>query len=117
MKTTELFPVVDPVSHQEMIALGVTKQREVRARWTGEKRQPKQGEWYLSGAIVEAYRAPNDLSSSFHIARLVTRGPYQPKTGQKCGCKPGQQRDNCPTCEGTGMVVDFAAIRARRVQS
>lgn len=40
--------------------------------------------------------------------------PYQPKTGQKCGCKPGQQRDNCPTCEGTGWVVDFAAIRARR---
>lgn len=38
---------------------------------------------------------------------------YQPKTGQKCTCRPGQQRDNCPTCEGTGMVIDFAAIRAR----
>ena len=39
---------------------------------------------------------------------------YQPKTGARCSCRPGQQRDNCPNCEGTGMVVDFAAIRARR---
>ena len=38
---------------------------------------------------------------------------YQPKTGQRCGCRPGVWRDNCPTCEGTGWVVDFAAIRAR----
>lgn len=38
---------------------------------------------------------------------------YQPKTGAKCGCRPGQQRDNCPRCEGTGEVIDFAAIRAR----
>ena len=37
---------------------------------------------------------------------------YQPKTGAKCGCKPGQARDNCPQCEGTGWIVDFAAIRA-----
>lgn len=37
---------------------------------------------------------------------------YQPKTGAACSCSPGQQRDNCPTCEGTGRVVDFAAIRA-----
>ncbi len=39
---------------------------------------------------------------------------YQPKTGAKCRCKRGVQRDNCPQCEGTGMVIDFAAIRARR---
>lgn len=39
--------------------------------------------------------------------------PYQPKTGQPCSCKPGQQRDNCPACEGTGWRIDFAAIRAR----
>lgn len=38
---------------------------------------------------------------------------YQPKTGAKCVCRPGQQRDNCPTCEGTGEVIDFAAIRNR----
>lgn len=39
--------------------------------------------------------------------------PYQPKTGQPCNCKPGIERDNCPKCEGTGMRIDFAAIRAR----
>jgi hypothetical protein len=38
---------------------------------------------------------------------------YQPKTGAKCGCRRGIQRDNCPNCEGTGYVIDFAAIRAR----
>ncbi len=38
---------------------------------------------------------------------------YQPKTGQKCGCRRGVQRDNCSNCEGTGQVVDFRAIRNR----
>ena len=37
--------------------------------------------------------------------------PYQPKTGQPCGCRRGQERDNCPACEGTGQRIDFAAIR------
>ncbi len=36
---------------------------------------------------------------------------YQPKTGEKCHCRPGVQRDNCPDCEGTGMKIDFKAIR------
>ncbi len=40
---------------------------------------------------------------------------YQPKTGERCGCRRGVQRDNCPRCEGTGEVVEFAAIRARKV--
>lgn len=38
---------------------------------------------------------------------------YQPKTGAKCGCRRGVQRDNCPNGEGTGWVINFAAIRAR----
>ena len=42
---------------------------------------------------------------------------YQPKTGAACSCKPGQQRDNCPQCEGTGQRIDFAAIRARNAGS
>lgn len=44
---------------------------EIRAIPTGEKHPPKQGEWYLSGARVAAYRAPNDLSTAYHIAKLV----------------------------------------------
>ena len=41
---------------------------------------------------------------------------YQPKTGARCHCKPGIQRDNCPHCEATGWRIDFAAIRARKLQ-
>jgi hypothetical protein len=36
---------------------------------------------------------------------------YQPKTGERCGCKAGIERDNCPECEGTGSKIDFRAIR------
>ena len=39
--------------------------------------------------------------------------PTQPTTGQRGACRPGVWRDNGPTCEGTGWVIDFAAIRAR----
>ena len=39
---------------------------------------------------------------------------YQPKTGAKCGCRRGVQRDNCSACEGTGYAVDFRAIRNRK---
>lgn len=38
---------------------------------------------------------------------------HQPKTGERCSCRRGVQRDNCPACEGTGWRVDFAAIRQR----
>lgn len=36
---------------------------------------------------------------------------WQPKTGEKCYCRPGLERDNCPSCEGTGQKIDFQAIR------
>jgi hypothetical protein len=39
---------------------------------------------------------------------------YQPKTGERCTCRPGIERDNCPVCEGTGWRIDFPAIRAIR---
>lgn len=41
------------------------------------------------------------------------RKPYQPKTGAKCSCRRGIERDNCPQCEGTGWRIDFRAIRER----
>ena len=47
----------------------------VRAVWTGETRPPKRGEWYLSGALIEAYKAVNDLSTDFAIAKLVRAEP------------------------------------------
>lgn len=41
--------------------------------------------------------------------------PYQPKTGEKCSCRRGIERDNCSACEGTGWKIDFRAIRARSI--
>jgi hypothetical protein len=38
---------------------------------TGEKRPPKAGEFYLSGAIIEAYRASKDMTAPYLIARRV----------------------------------------------
>lgn len=50
-----------------------TIQRGKRTFWvkTGEFREPKKGEFYLSGAIPEVYDAPNDLSTKYHIMRQV----------------------------------------------
>jgi hypothetical protein len=42
------------------------------AIWTGEFRPPKEGEWYLSGSIVQAYKTDCDLRESYHIAKIVT---------------------------------------------
>lgn len=47
--------------------------------YTGEKRPPRAGEFYLSGAIVSAYRAKNDLTTAYHIARLVPGSDAPPK--------------------------------------
>ncbi len=41
------------------------------AVYAGEKRAPRAGEWFLSGASVAAYFAPNDLTMVYHIARIV----------------------------------------------
>ena len=41
---------------------------------------------------------------------------YQPKTGLKCSCRHGIERDNCPKCEGTGQQIDFAKIRGKSVE-
>jgi len=50
--------------------LGI-KVRDIMATWTGEKRAPRKGEWYLSGAKIEAYLAPYNMATPFHIARLA----------------------------------------------
>jgi len=78
MKKSELYPLSDHdyPYHAEREALRLKPEQgvlaHVRAKATGEFREPKAGEWYLSGAIVEAYRAPYDLTNSqYHIAKLV----------------------------------------------
>jgi hypothetical protein len=47
--------------------------RHRTARWTGETRHVKKGEWFLSGAIVEAYYASADLSNPAPIAKLTRK--------------------------------------------
>lgn len=57
-----------------LVSLGLPMPNQtVKAILTGEKRPPKQGEWYLSGAIPAAYRAYSDFSESmsFHLCRVV----------------------------------------------
>jgi hypothetical protein len=44
---------------------------EIRAVKTGEFRPPRAGEWFLSGAVPEGYETKNDLSTPYHILRLV----------------------------------------------
>lgn len=68
------FPLADIPSERETGGLPFSERymsRNIRAVKTGVFRNPKRGEWYLSGAIPEAYKAPNDLSSPFHILKLV----------------------------------------------
>ena len=55
------------------VSISVDDGKAICAIYTGETRPPKQGEWYLSGAIIEAYRAPNDYlpMDDQAIAQLV----------------------------------------------
>lgn len=66
-------------------------------------------------AIVESLKPRWKAEADAAIAQLkgADKPPkeYQPKTGEKCSCRPGTQRDNCPDCEGTGWRIDFAKIR------
>jgi len=62
MTARQLFPVA---------ATGGLIRDRVKAVKTGEYRRPKKGEYYLSGAIVEAWRASNDLKTPYWIARLI----------------------------------------------
>ncbi len=45
----------------------------------GEYRCPKKDEFYLSGAIPEVYKAPNDLSMKYHIMQEVEEVPQPPQ--------------------------------------
>ena len=85
MNKTDFFNLVDIPTEAEIKSVGLipgvrysrlatNKKLEparVMAKWTGEKRCPKKGEWYLSGSVIEAYKAKNDLAETRHIAKLV----------------------------------------------
>ena len=57
--------------------------RQFRILW---KRNPRKGEWYVSGAIPAAYKAPNDLTSEYLVVK--------PKGGRLCPhCKQPMDPD------------------------
>lgn len=66
MKKGDLFPIASPYS-----VIGHLKDH--RVQYTGEKRYPQKGEWYISGAIPEGYLAPSNLTLGppMHIGKLV----------------------------------------------
>lgn len=65
------FPLADEPNPEDPAALNVDDRVGVRAVSTGEFREPRKGEWFLSGSYIEAYRAENDLPTAYHIARLA----------------------------------------------
>lgn len=60
----KLYPVANGLSV-------IPPRNDIMAEGTGEYRCPMKGEYYLSGAIVEAWKAPNDLTSPYWIAKRV----------------------------------------------
>jgi hypothetical protein len=69
--TGKYFPLADEPKSEDLATLEVEDRIGVRAMATGEFRAPRKGEWFLSGSYIEAYRAENDLTIAYHIARLV----------------------------------------------
>ena len=71
------YPLSDMLSIEERKRFDITFNesfggRIMRAKWDGQpKRSPKKGEWFLSGAVIGAYKAPNDLTQEYHIANIV----------------------------------------------
>ena len=68
----QIHKLADAPTPEEKFALGARTIHCIRAVATGEKRPPKKGEWFLSGAIVEAYKARNDMTTPYQIAELMT---------------------------------------------
>lgn len=81
------YPLADGLSQQDVARLGITRKeikgcpmpsmgmsyRNIKAVPTGDMRKPNPGEWFLSGAVVEAYRhgGKETLSTAYYIAKLV----------------------------------------------
>ena len=76
LKRGKLYPLADRVPEEIREQLDPSRRNflesSLRARWNGEFRAPKKGEWYLSGAIIAAYRARADfIDLKYHLAEIV----------------------------------------------
>ena len=59
-----------PIAGGEPLPAGRTY-ADTAALATDERRPPRAGEWFLSGAVVEAYRARHNMATRCTIAVLV----------------------------------------------
>lgn len=69
-----LYRLGDPYPAPEGMTnmIEVTKwRRNLRGKWTGEHREPRKGEWFISGSMPTAYRAQNDMAGKYPIAKIV----------------------------------------------
>lgn len=69
----EVYPLSDHYhgNPRTLVTMDFMPPQKIMAINSGVKRCPEKGEWYLSGAIIAAYKAPNDLSTEYYIAKLV----------------------------------------------
>ena len=74
-KDGSIYPLADRPTTAEKKANGFCPKCDIAAALTREYRRPKKGEWYLSGAVPQAWRAPNDLKTEFNILTLVLGRP------------------------------------------
>lgn len=65
------YPLCDPLSLEEADRFQGFPRQNIKAVKTGEFRPVKEGEWFLSGAIPEAYKATADMWYKQHILVLV----------------------------------------------
>ena len=71
----KIFPCGE--SHQTSVIPPYKRRFPEWFKRAGEKRPPSKGEWYLSGAIPAAYRAPTDLSEEYYIAIPISDPPKE----------------------------------------
>ncbi len=71
--------------HGEFSSDGMRAEHRKMYKASGEFRHPLAGEFYLSGATIQAYRAPANLDTAYYIAVPVALVP-------------------CPHCDGTGKI-------------
>lgn len=66
----KFYDLVDPIPWKD--GKRIFDPHNIKAVTTGEFRHPKAGEWYISGAIPQAYCAKSSIHTMmFHIAKLV----------------------------------------------
>ena len=80
------YPVADWIPAGDLEALGLRREKDgtlkdargrrvhpsrIKAALTGEKRPPKEGEWFVSRTSLTAHLATSDLVVAENVARLV----------------------------------------------